>query len=988
MSGLSPTEKRFEEHIEDHLKTVGYSTLHFSEYDRNLCLIRDQVINFIRSTQPEQWGRLQEIYDVDTENKILARISSEISKRGIIDVLRNQVVDRGVYLNLCYFEPKSDLNPDHLKLYQSNQFTVVRQLHYSEQNENSIDMVLFLNGLPIVTMELKNQLTGQNVKHSENQYRFDRDPKEPLLNFKRCMVHFCVDNNRVSMTTRLAGQKTFFLPYNRDLENPSVESGYRTKYLWEEILPPSSLLDVLENFVHLSKEKKFFFNDKTQKIDSVVKEVLVFPRYHQLDLIRKFRRQLKEDGVGKNYLVQHTTGSGKSYSIGWLSHTLTSLYRSKGDTKRLFDTIIVVTDRTVLDDQLRNTIRSLEKIDGVVNGVEHGSQELRKFLEQGKDIVITTIQKFPFISETIASLGNKTFGVIIDEVHSSQSGELSKELKKSLSKSDEDDDEFDYEEMLRQEIQSRGKQSHISFFGFTGTPKEKTLELFGTKTQEGKFVPFHIYSMYQSIHEGFTLDVLQNYTTYKRYFKVKQTKDGDIKVPTGKGKLELVRYVDSHEMTIRSKVQIMLDHWIDKGSKEIQGRSRGMIVTQSRKHCVWYFKEINRQLEERGLYYRCLVGFSGEVSIDHEKFTESSCNSGIGHDGDVPLGLKNPKFRLLVVANKFQTGFDEPLVQSMYVDKKLGGVQCVQTLSRLNRTTSGKTETFVLDFVNEPEEIRESFQRFYQSTILEGETDPNRLYDLQREIYNFHLYTNEDVNRFCEVFFDPRRDEGNLHHILDRVVDNFNRIEDDEIREDFRSKIQSYIRMYGYLSQIISFTDIELEKSFVFLKYLNKKLPKRQVDRFDISDTIDLDSLRIQKIHEHIEGLVTEDSILTPPEFITTGVTEPEYDFLSEIINQVNTTYGVNLTEEDRLDLSRLSKRLIEDPEVQKYMKGDNTEDNKQSFFKQQFEGMMIDYINERFDFYKKMDDNPSMKNLIFQMMYKDYKNQQFPSISKQRSVS
>jgi type I restriction enzyme R subunit len=977
MSGLSPTEKRFEEHIEDHLKTVGYSTLHFSEYDRNLCLIRDQVINFIRSTQPEQWGRLQEIYDVDTENKILARISSEISKRGIIDVLRNQVVDRGVYLNLCYFEPKSDLNPDHLKLYESNQFMVVRQLHYSEQNENSIDMVLFLNGLPIVTMELKNQLTGQNIKHSENQYRFDRDPKEPLLNFKRCMVHFCVDNNRVSMTTRLSAQKTFFLPYNRDLENPSVESGYRTKYLWEEILPPSSLLDVLENFVHLSKEKEFFFNDKTQKIDSVVKEVLVFPRYHQLDLIRKFRRQLKEDGVGKNYLVQHTTGSGKSYSIGWLSHTLTSLYRSKGDTKRLFDTIIVVTDRTVLDDQLRNTIRSLEKIDGVVNGVEHGSQELKKFLEQGKDIVITTIQKFPFISETIASLGNRTFGVIIDEVHSSQSGEMSKELKKSLSKSDEDDDEFDYEEMLRQEIQSRGKQSHISFFGFTGTPKEKTLELFGTKTRDGKFVPFHIYSMYQSIHEGFTLDVLQNYTTYKRYFKVKQTKDGDIEVPTGKGKLELVRYVDSHEMTIRSKVQIMLDHWIDKGSKEIQGRSRGMIVTQSRKHCVWYFKEINRQLEERGLSYRCLVGFSGEVSIDHEKFTESSCNSEIGHDGDVPLGLKNPKYRLLVVANKFQTGFDEPLVQSMYVDKKLGGVQCVQTLSRLNRTASGKTQTFVLDFVNEPEDIRESFQRFYQSTILEGETDPNRLYDIQREIYNFHLYTNEDVNRFCEVFYDPRRDEGNLHPILDRVVDNFKRIEDEEIREDFRSKIQSYIRIYGYLSQIINFTDIELEKSFVFLKYLNKKLPKRQVDRFDISDTIDLDSLRIQKIHEHIEGLVKEDSILNPPEFVSTGVMEPEYDFLSEIINQVNTTYGVNLTEEDRLDLSRLSKRLIDDPEVQKYMKGDNTEDNKQSFFKQQFEGMMIDYINERFDFYKKMDDNPSMKNLIFQMMYKDYKNQQ-----------
>jgi type I restriction enzyme R subunit len=835
-------------------------------------------------------------------------------------------------------------------------------------------MVLFLNGLPIVTMELKNQLTGQNVKHSENQYRNDRDPKEPLLNFKRCMVHFCIDNNKVSMTTRLAGYKTFFLPYNRDLENPTVDQGYRTKYLWEEILPPSSLLDILENFVHVSKEKEFFFNDKTQKIDTKVKELLVFPRYHQLDLIRNFRRQLKEDGPGKNYLVQHTTGSGKSYSIGWLSHTLTSLYRSTGDTKRMFDTIIVVTDRTVLDDQLRNTIRSLEKIDGVVNGVEHGSQELKKFLEQGKDIVITTIQKFPFISETIASLGNRTFGVIIDEVHSSQSGELSKDLKKSLSKVD-DEEEFDYEEMLRQEIQSRGKQKHISFFGFTGTPKEKTLELFGTKTSEGKFIPFHIYSMYQSIHEGFTLDVLQNYTTYKRYFKVKQTKDGDIEVPTGKGRLELVRYVDSHEMTIRHKVQIMLDHWVANGSKEIQGRSRGMVVTQSRKHCVWYFKEINRQLEERGLSYRCLVGFSGEVAIDAEKYTEPGCNASVGHEGDVPLGLKNPQYRLLVVANKFQTGFDEPLVQSMYVDKKLGGVQCVQTLSRLNRTTSGKTQTFVLDFVNEPEDIRESFQRFYQSTILDGETDPNRMYDLQNDIFNFHLYTHEDVNRFCALFYDPNRDEGSLHPILDNVVDRFNGIDDEDVREDFRSKIQSYIRMYGYLSQIINFSDIELEKTFVFLKYLNKKLPKRQADRFDIADTIDLDSLRIQKIHEQVGALENTDSFVEPPSFEGGAAQEPEYDFLSKIINQVNTTYGVNLTEEDKIDLSRLSKRLVEDPEVEKYMNGNNTEENKKNFFKQQFDGMMIDYINERFDFYKKMDDNPSMKSLIFQMMYKDYQN-------------
>ena len=974
MSGLHPTEKKFEDHIENHLNSVEYSTTLYSEYDRSLCLLRDQVIDFIKMTQPEKWGRLFEFYDVDTESKILYRISSEISKRGIIDVLRNQVVDRGEYIDLCYFEPKSDLNPDHLKLYQSNRFTVVRQLHYSTQYENSIDMGLFLNGLPIVTMELKNQLTGQNIKHSEYQYLNNRDPKEPLLQFKRCLVHFCVDNNKVSMTTRLSGPKTFFLPYNRDLENPPVENGYRTKYLWEDILTPKSLLDILENFVHISKVKEFFFNEKTQKIDTRTKEVLIFPRYHQRDLIQNFIRQLRTDGVGKNYLVQHTTGSGKSYSIGWLSHTLISLYRKKGDSKRMFDTIIVVTDRTVLDDQLRNTIRSLEKIVGVVKGVEHGSQELKTFLEQGKDIVITTIQKFPFISETISSLGDRTFGVIIDEVHSSQSGELSKELKKSLSKTDDiDDDEFDYEEMLRQEIQNRGRQDHISFFGFSGTPKEKTLELFGTKTPDGQFVPFHIYSMHQSIHERFTLDVLQNYTTYERYFKVKQTKDEDIEIPTSKGKKELVRYVDSHEMTIRNKVNIILDHWIGKGSKEIQGRSRGMIATRSRKHCVLYFKEINRQLEERGFNFRSLVGFSGEVSMEGEKYTEKRLNKTLGHEGDVPLGLKNPKFRLLVVANKFQTGFDEPLVQSMYVDKKLGGVQCVQSLSRLNRSTFGKTQTFVLDFVNESEDVRESFQRFYQSTILEGETDPNRLYDTLWKIYDFHLYTNEDINRFCEIFFDPIRDEGSLHPILDRVVDKFKSIEDEEIREDFRSKIQSYIRMYGYLSQIINFTDIELEKSFVFLKFLNKKLPKRETGKLNISDTVDLESLRIQKLYEHDYELTPIDTVLDPPEFEGGGVMEPEYDFLSEIINQINNTYGVNMTDEDKVDLTQLKRRLVENSEIEKYMKGDNTDENKRNYFKEQFNGQMVDYVNERFEFYKKMEDNPSMKNMICQKMYSDY---------------
>lgn len=408
-----------------------------------------------------------------------------------------------------------------------------------------------------------------------------------------------------------------------------------------------------------------------------------------------------------------------------------------------------------------------------------------------------------------------------------------------------------------------------------------------------------------------------------------------------------------------------------------------MVVTQSRKHCVWFVNEINRQLEERGLNFRSLVGFSGEVDLDGVKYTEPGMNQTVGHEGDVPLGLKNPKFRLLVVANKFQTGFDEPLVQSMYVDKTLGGVQCVQTLSRLNRTTSGKTHTFVLDFVNDPEDVQESFQRFYQSTILDGETDPNRLYDLTREIYDFHLYTKEDVNRFCEVFLDPDRDEGSLHPLLDSVVDKFKKIEDEEKREDFRSKIQSYIRMYGYLSQIITFTDIELEKSFIFLKFLNKKLPKRETGKLDISDTIDLDSLRIQKIHEKDYELTPEDTVLDPPGFEGGGVVEPEYDFLSEIINQINNAHGVTLTDEDKIDLSRLKKRLEDDTEIKKYMTGENTDENKQNYFRKQFEGLMVDYVNERFEFFKKMEDHPSVKTMIFQKIYSDYQKSQRPSEGK-----
>jgi type I restriction enzyme, R subunit len=975
----NPSEKRFETHIEQSLNQQGYKSIHFNEYDRTLCIVPNEIISFLKHTQPKEWEKLELQYGSDTENKFLKRLSDEIGKRGVIDVLRNGIKDRGSNFSLVYFEPKSGLNKEHQELYKQNQLVVVRQLHYSLKNENSIDMVLFINGIPIVTMELKNELTGQNYKHSENQYKRDRDPNEPLLKFKRCIVHFCVDNDRVTMTTELRGEKTFFLPYNKGIDNPTNPSGYKTHYLWEEVLSPTSILDILENFVHLSEEKEKEWDSQKGKVIEKTKYLLIFPRYHQLDVIRKLKSKIIEEGTGFNYLIQHTTGSGKSYSIGWLSHLLTSLYRTKDDTRRIFDTIIVVTDRKVLDKQLQGTIKQLEQTSGVVSEVKEGSQQLKEYLEKGKDIIITTIQKFPYISEQISQLGSRTFGVIIDEVHSSQSGETSKHLKKTISEHQDldGDGDIDYEDMIREEIRSRGKQKHISFFGFTGTPKNKTLELFGRKDENGNFVSFHSYSMKQSIFEGFTLDVLQNYTTYKRWFKLIQKDEEDKQLPEGKVKKELVNFVDSHSETISQKVRIILEHFTNKTSKTIGGRGRGMVVVRSRYHCVLFQQEMKKQMIEMGLPYSCLVGYSGSINYHQREVTEDNLNqeNGLGKGVSIPEGLKDPRYRILIVSNKFQTGFDEPLIHSMFIDKKLNGVQCVQTLSRLNRTTSGKTDTFVLDFVNDTEDIVESFQPFYTSTIIVGETDPNKLYDIETKINSFNLFTKYEVDEFNKLFYDERETDEGLQPILNRVISKWKEIEDIEKREEFKSNIQSYIRLYGYISQIISFEDIELEKLFIFLKYVNKKLPKEDSTRIQITDSIDLDSLRIQKIGEHKLSLEDKIGEVQPfsPESGGNQVEEP-IDFLSEIIQKINKIHGVDLSEEHKVNLKRVTKQVYGSDDLQKVMEGDNSELNKKKKVEEILKMMLLGYVNDQFDFYKRME-NPQLINLITNELYKNYPN-------------
>lgn len=975
------TEIRFEEWIEISLLNNGYhhSFTHSNEfetqYDKELCLVGKDVLEFIRSTQEEEYTKLFNQFETSTDNHILKTINSKITKYGIIDTLRNGISTRGCNFELVYFKPKSSLNKEHGEQYHKNRFVVVRQLHYSKQNYNSIDMVIFLNGIPIITMELKNQLTGQNISNSKNQYKTNRDPREPLLQFKRCLVHFCVDNDEVSMSTKLDGLKTKFLPYNKDISNPIVENNYRTEYLWNEILTPDSLLDIIENYVLVSKESDKEWDEKKGKVVDKFYDVLIFPRYHQLQVVRSIKSKVKEEGVGHNYLIQHTTGSGKSYSIGWLSHLLTSLYKNDTDTKRMFDTILVITDRKVLDKQLQGTVSKLEQTDGVVNSVELNSQQLKEFLELGKDIIITTVQKFPVISETISQLKSKTFGVIIDEVHSSQSGETSKHLKKSLSKVDGEDDEeeIDYEEVIRQEIESRGKQPHISFFGFTGTPKNKTLELFGRKNKDGNFLPFHSYTMKQSIYEGFTLDVLQNYITYKRYFKVLQTDEEDVELPEGKVKRELVNFVDTHEITIKQKVKIILNHFVNNTSKKINGRGRGMVVVRSRKHCVLFHEEMVKQMKERNLSYSCLVGYSGSIYHNGRENTEISLNSENGLQGkSIPNGLKDPRYRILIVSNKFQTGFDEPLLQSMYIDKKLSGVQCVQTLSRLNRTMSGKTDTLVLDFTNDTEDIVESFQPYYTSTILTEETDPDKLYDLIFEIEQYNLYTKYQVDEFCKEFYKNTNTDEKLHPIIDVVVDKFKDNLNLEQQEEFKSKIQSYIRLYSYISQISSFGEVSWEKTYVFLRFLNKKLPKGITEKINIINSVDLDSLRIQMIGESTLSLEDKQGELYPISGDTGSLMEEPKELLSEIINKINSVFGSDLKEDDKIDLQRVNERMKEDEEMKKVYLGKNSEDVKKEFFEKVLREKFVDFTGERLDFYKKVTEK-KVFDYIYNLMYKDY---------------
>ena len=979
-------EQDFEEHIEEHLLNSGWRKGHSQDYDKELCLIPSEVLTFIQDSQPDEYAKLEHQYGAATPQKLCERLARELRNKGALEILRNGIKDRGAKFRLAYFQPRSGLNPEHQRLYGLNRLTVLRQLYYSTKNQNSIDMVLFLNGLPIVTAELKNSLSGQHLEDAVIQYKKDRHPKnEPLLAFKRCLVHFAVSNEKVAMTTHLQGDDTHFLPFNKDTENPVNPNGHKSAYLWEDIWRKDTLLTLLNEYLCFELKDDIVYDERQKQIVTTEHEIMLFPRFHQLDAVRRILADVKAEGVGHNYLVQHSAGSGKSNSIAWLAHQLAGLYQHATDTERMFDSVIIVTDRRVLDKQLQNTVKQFEQTEGVVNCIDKHSRQLRKALESSKDIIITTLQKFPVIAKTLADLQVKgrRFAVIIDEAHSSQSGESSKHMKQVLASGLEeaeaaDRESFDLEDEINKEQEARGRQPHVSYFAFTATPKGKTLELFGRKNAQGEFVAPYVYSMRQAIEEGFILDVLCNYTTFERYFKLVKTVETDSEHEKKKAVRLLKNYVDLQPHAIEMKARIMLDHFLDITVRTIQNRGRAMLVTRSRLHAVRFYQQFRKIMAEKRLPFKPLVAFSGEV-VDPDdpsrKYTEANLNV-LPPKLSIVNAFKTPDYRVLIVANKFQTGFDEPLLHTMYVDKRLAGVQAVQTLSRLNRFKKGKEDPVVLDFENDAASIQASFQDYYQTTILEEESDQNRLYDLQDQLLHFDLFTDETLNAFAAVFFDPTQPQEELQPILDRVVKDWGERPEQE-REDFRSILQKYIRAYGFLSQILTFSDTELEKLYAFARPLNRKLPRRENPLpYEVLDAVDLDSFRIQETYRGTISLEKQDAEI--PGISDNGGYRPDKatDFLSAIIQELNDTYGLNLTEDDKVDIERIKIKLEANDELRDVMTGDNSLDAMRYKFDQIMNGMILEFVHSRIDLYQKLskpDTNAMFKEKCFGELYRKY---------------
>lgn len=989
------TEHTFESAlIKSLVEKGGYTEGQAADYSPELGMFKDEVIDFLQTSQPKKWAKISAIHGASTKNRVLQRLYKELDLRGCLDVVRNGFVDYGVRFQMAFFQPASGLNPDAVELYNKNNLKVYRQVYFSNKNRKSVDLVLSLNGLPIATLELKNQFTGQNVGNALKQYSETRDNRELLFAFKkRTLVHFAVDQDEVFMTTKLDGSKTYWLPFNKGYDkgkgNPPNPDGYRTAYLWEYILQKDSWMEIIQRFIHLQTEE-IEADGRTFK-----KEKLIFPRYHQLDAVREITKDVYAEGTGKNYLIQHSAGSGKSNSIAWLAYRLSSLHNESDE--RIFDSVIVITDRRVLDKQLQDTIYQFEHKTGVVKKIDKDSSQLAAALGYGTNMIITTLQKFPFIVDKVGELPDRTYAVIIDEAHSSQGGASSKKLKEVLAaKSLEDaanvetEDDYTGDDFIREEIErsaaTRGQQANISFFAFTATPKYKTLQVFGSKDAEGKPKAFHLYSMRQAIEEGFILDVLQNYTTYELYFSLTKSIEDDPRLNKKKAAKALGKYVSLHPHNLAQKTEVIVEHFREIVANRIGGKAKAMLICGSRLHAKRYFEEFERYIKEHGYdkEIKILVAFSGKVVDDNVPDGVSEPQmTGYG-EKELPKIFDKNEYKILIVADKYQTGFDQPLLHTMYVDKKLSGVKAVQTLSRLNRTCPGKENTFVLDFVNDRQTILDSFQPYYEVTSVKEETDVNHLYDLKNSLDQFQVYWEQEIEAFAHVYFSPKaklnspKEQKRLYAFTDNAVDRYRGIAEEEKQDEFKKGLRSWTNLYAFLSQIMPFIDIEFEKFYAYAKLLQTRLPKKELsESLHLDDEVALEYYRLQKIKEGVIELQKgEEGELSGTTEAGLKRAKEEEALLSEIVTVLNERFGTEFEEADKLFFDQIEAELLEDETLQTQAKV-----NKLDTFKLAFDDKFIDKLIGRMDqnqeiFEKILEDKvfgDLVKEILMKRIYKKF---------------
>ena len=1016
------SETTFEANLEEILhEKCGWRKLPKDGWDKANAYFPQEVIAFIRRTQPELWQQMEKLHGVELQPKLLDTLLKELDLKGTLHVLRHGFKFYGKLFRMAYFRPAHGLNPEVLDLYAKNELTVSRQIPCHPNDGSEMDLTFCLNGLPVATCELKNPGTHQTWRDAVHQYQNDRDPNAPLFRYqKRALVHFAADVEEVRMATKLAKDKTFFLPFNRGSHpgevqcgagNPQHVSGYRTGYFWEEVLQRDSFLDIIGHFI-FTEHREEQVNEAGGTSRMVKKETTIFPRYHQLDAVRKLITTARNEGPGSNYLIQHSAGSGKTNSISWLAHRLASLHNERNE--KVYDCVVVITDRKVLDQQLQDAIYQIEHAQGVVKAIDDNSRQLAEALVDGTSIVITTLQKFPWVLKGLLNIAaggdyeglsevekqiaaeqaavyetkisKRRYALIVDEAHSSQSGEAARELKGILGAGQgEEGEDISSEDVLTKVMSARGKQKNISFFAFTATPKGKTLELFGRMGASGKPEAFHLYSMRQAIEEKFILDVLQHYTTYDTYYRLVKSIEDDPNLPKKKATRSLGKFMSLHPHNIEQKTEVMVEHFRLHVRKLLGGKAKAMVVCGSRLHAVRYFEAFTRYVKEHGYTdVNPMVAFSGKVTDPDNRleYTEPGMNKDVAtgnsiSEAQLPARFDSPDYNVLLVANKYQTGFDQPKLHTMYVDKRLDGVQAVQTLSRLNRTYPGKEHPFVLDFVNNTEDIYTAFKPFFDATTLLEPAKPEQLEALKHELAQMQVYHTTEVEAFAAIFYQPATrhkaaDHGRLEKHVQPAIDRFRALENDDLRQAFRDKLRAYANLYSFMSQIMPWADAELEKLYSYGRFLLPHLPSQK--EFKIVRPEDDVALRYYRLERSSTGAIDlKTGEIVPiggPTAVDTGKQDDAEAPLSTIIGVLNERFTTEFTEADQLFFDQVQAEAAEDARVIETALA-NPEDKFLLGIREIMDNMMIQRMEKNDRIVTKYLDDQAFKELAFKLMGK-----------------